>query len=82
MPMVNGRWTSVQKRNKPIQQRQLAFEYFYYVRRIHNKLGVLLQKNGHIKSGIDTIEAIEQLLKLICIFINKPEFCTHIGNPF
>jgi hypothetical protein len=80
--MLNGRWTNIHRNSKPISQRDLHREYFYLVRRLHNKLGKLLQKNGHIKSDTDTVEKIENLLKLICVFVNKPELCTHTGNPF
>jgi len=82
MPMVNGRWTNIVRGGKPIPQRQLAFDYFYYVRRLHNKLGKLLLKNGHIKHDKQTVETLEQLLRLICTFINKPELCNHTHNAF
>jgi len=81
MPMVNGRWTSVTSNGRPQSQRNLAFTYLYYVRRLHNKIGVLLQKNGHIRHDKATVEALEQLLRLLCIFINKPEFSYHDSNP-
>jgi hypothetical protein len=80
MPMVNGRWTAIQ-RGRPIPPRQLQFEYFYLIRRVHNKLVKLLQKNGHIKHDSATVEAIEQLLRLICVFVDKSELCVHISNP-
>lgn len=81
MPMVNGRWSAIQ-RGRPIPQRQISFDYLYYVRRVHNKLVKLLQKNGHIKHDQATVEAIEQLLRLLCVFVDKPELCVHIANPF
>ena len=81
MPMVNGRWTNKITREKPQSQRNLAFSYLYYVRRLHNKLGALLQKNAHIKHDKATIEAIDQLLKLICTFVDQPEFYNHTHNP-
>lgn len=77
MPMVNGQWTSIISKGKPQSQKNLANQYRHYVCKFHNKLAVLLQKNGHIRHDKATVEAIEQLLKLICIFVNQPAFCSH-----
>jgi len=63
-----------------ISARALAFDYVYYTRRLHNKLGILLLKNGHIRSDPQSVDRLEHLLRLIATFIEKPELCVIRAN--